>query len=301
MHRSSYGLGSLALLHFDGIMASMSNTNKLNHYLAAWKLSNPQLLTQTRTSHLYTITHSTETIVLKLLSPSETEEQRGALSLRYFGGHGAVRLLRYDEDAQLMEYAPGDELVTLVERGEDEHATRIIAQVIEQLHSVPQDAPYDGLVPLDRWFGALFAKAETDQQAGLESIYTRSAALTARLLADQRDIRVLHGDIHHYNIRQSARGWLAFDPKGLVGERTYDCANTLCNPVMPELVHNETRLLTHAAILADRLSLDPRRVLAFTYAFACLNASWWLELGGNGIVQWALNVAAIIEPHLALS
>jgi hypothetical protein len=73
MHRSSYGLGSLALLHFDGIMASMSNTNKLNHYLAAWKLSNPQLLTQTRTSHLYTITHRTETVVLKLLSPLETE------------------------------------------------------------------------------------------------------------------------------------------------------------------------------------------------------------------------------------
>lgn len=278
----------------------MSN-NKLNHYLAAWALSNPRLLTQTMTSHIYTVTQRAETVVLKLLSPSETEEQRGAQSLRYFGGHGAVRLLRYDEGAQLMEYAAGDELVTLVERGEDERATRIIAQVIAQLHNVPQNAPYDGLVPLDRWFGALFAKAKADRQAGIESIYVRSAIVTAQLLADQHDIRVLHGDIHHYNIRQSARGWLAFDPKGLVGERTYDCANTLCNPVMPELVHNETRLLTHAAILADRLSLDPWRVLAFTYAFACLNASWWLELGGPDIVQWALNVAMIIEPHLKLS
>ena len=275
----------------------MSNTNKLNHYLAAWVLSNPRLLTQTITSHIYTVTHRAETVVLKLLSPSETEEQRGAQSLRYFGGHGAVRLLRYDEGAQLMEYAAGDELVTLVERGEDERATRIIAHVITQLHNVPQD----GLVPLDRWFEALFAKAKVDQQAGIESIYVRSAVVTAQLLANQRDIRVLHGDIHHYNIRQSARGWLAFDPKGLVGERTYDCANTLCNPVMPELVHNETRLLTNAAIMADRLSLDPWRVLAFTYAFACLNASWWLELGGSDIVQWALNVAAIIEPRLGLS
>ncbi len=120
-------------------------------------------------------------------------------------------------------------------------------------------------------------KAAADSQAGITSIYVRSAALTARLLADQRDIRVLHGDIQHYNIRQSPRGWLAFDPKGLVGERTYDCANTLCNPVLPELVHNETRLLTNAAILADMLMLDPWRVLAFTYAYACLNASWWLQ------------------------
>ncbi|MFN8469478.1 MAG: aminoglycoside phosphotransferase family protein [Caldilineaceae bacterium] len=284
----------------------MSDSNRLNHYLAAWKLSNLQLLTQTRTSHLYTVTHGSETVVLKLLAPTETEEQRGAVALRYFGGHGAVRLLRYDEDAQLMEYASGAELVTLVERGEDEGATRIIAQVIEQLHSVPQDAAYAGLVPLDRWFGALFAKAAADRQAGLGSIYVRSAAVAARLLADQRDIRVLHGDIHHYNIRQSARGWLAFDPKGLVGERTYDCANTLCNPGMPELVHNETRLLTHATILADMLAIELWRLLAFTYAYACLNASQWLPRVGTedagdaeDIVQWFLKVASIVEPHVA--
>jgi streptomycin 6-kinase len=271
----------------------MSDTNRLNHYLAAWELSNPQLLTQTRTSQIYTVTHGAETVVLKLLSPSETEEQRGALSLGYFDGHAAVRLLCYDQGAQLMEYAAGDHLVTLVERGEDQRATRIIAQVIAQLHSVPQDAPHDGLVPLHRWFGALFAKAAADTQAGIESIYVRSAAL-----AEQRDIRVLHGDIQHYNIRQSPRGWLAFDPKGLIGERTYDCANTLCNPVMPELVHNEQRLLTNAAILADMLILERWRVLAFTYAYACLNASWWLQLGGSDIVAGALNVAEIIEPHI---
>jgi streptomycin 6-kinase len=220
------------------------------------------------------------------------------VSLRYFNGRGAARLLRYDEGAQLMEFAAGDELVTLVERGEDERATRIIAQVIAQMHSVGQNAPQDGLVPLDGWFEALFAKAAADRQAGSESIYVRSAALTERLLAEARDIRVLHGDIQHYNIRQSARGWLAFDPKGLVGERTYDCANTLCNPVMPELVHDERRLLTNAAILADMLNLDPWRVLAFTYAYACLNASWWLQLDGSDIVQWHLKVAEIVEPHI---
>ncbi len=276
----------------------MSDNKKLNYYLAAWNLSDPQFLTETVTSHIYTVTHDAETVVLKLLSPSETEEQRGAVALRYFDGCGAVRLLRYDEGAHLLEYAAGDELVTLVERGEDENATRIIAQVIKQLHSVPQDAPRDGLFVLDRWFGELFNKAAADRQAGIESIYVRSASLSQRLLADQREVRVLHGDIHHRNIRQSSRGWLAFDPKGVVGERTYDCANTLCNPAMPELVHNETRLLTNAAILADALALNLSRVLAFTYAYACLNASWSLRIGAEDMVQWALKVAAIIEPHI---
>ena len=278
---------------------------KLKYYLASWNLSNPQFLTQTMTSHIYSVTCETETVILKLLSPSETDEQRGAVALRYFDGRGAVRLLRYDEGAHLMEYAAGDELVTLVERGEDENATRIIAQVIQQLHSVPQNIPHDGLFMLERWFEALFNKAASDRQAGIDSIYVRSASLARRLLVDQREVRVLHGDIHHRNIRKTSRGWLTFDPKGLIGERTYDCANTLCNPVMPELVHNETRLLTNAAILADTLAIDLARVLAFTYAYACLNASWWLPRidtkVAEDIVHWHLKIAVMIEPHVRLS
>jgi len=288
-----------------GRTAMMNDDKKLSYYLDLWNLSDPQILTQTTTSHIYTVTHGAETVILKILSASETDEQRGAVALRCFEGRGAVRLLRYDEGAHLLEYAAGDELVRLVERGEDENATRIIAQVIKQIHSAPQDAPRDGLVMLDLWFGALFTKAAADRQSGIESIYLRSAAFAERLLANQREVRVLHGDIHHRNIRQSTRGWLAFDPKGLVGDRAYDCANTLCNPVMPELVHNETRLLTHAAILADTLALDVSRVLAFTYAYACLNASWWsLRVGMDAIaedlVQWHLKVAMIVEPHLDL-
>lgn len=275
---------------------------KLKYYLASWNLSNPQFLTQTMTSHIYTVTYETETVILKLLSPSETDEQRGAVALRCFDGYGAVRLLRYDEGAQLMEYAAGDELVTVVERGEDENATRIIAQVIQQLHSVPQNIPHDGLFLLERWFEALFNKAASDRQMNIDSIYVRSASLAERLLVDQREVRVLHGDIHHRNIRQTSRGWLTFDPKGLIGERTYDCANTLCNPVMPELVHNETRLLTNAAILADTLAIDLSRVLAFTYAYACLNASWWLPRidtkVAEDIVQWHLKIAMLVEPHV---
>src|SRR5690349_18490818 len=146
----------------------MNENDRLNAYLAAWELSDPQLLTQTTTSHIYTVLYQAVTVILKLLAPEESEEQVSALALRYFDGHGAVRLLRHDLGAQLIEYASGDPLVTLVERGEDEKATRIIAQVLNQLHGVPQDAPRDGLFPLKLWFGALFNKAATDREAGIE-------------------------------------------------------------------------------------------------------------------------------------
>ena len=264
-------------------------------------MAEPQLLTETVTSRVYTVTHAGETVVLKLLAAGETEEQTGALALCHFGGHGAVRLLRHDDGAHLLEYAGGDELVTLVERGQDDAATRIIAQVLNQLHSVPPDDAPRGLYPLERWFRALFARAAADKQAGAATIYTRGAALARRLLDDPRDVRVLHGDIHHRNIRQSARGWLAFDPKGLIGERTCDCANTLCNPPLAAVVHSEARLLSAAAILADALAIDTARVLAFTYAYACLSACWSLEIRAHTMAQWALDVAALVEPHVLVA
>ena len=92
----------------------MSDTTTLDHYLAAWGLSDPRLLARTRTSHVYTVTHGAKTVVLKLLTSSAKEEQRGALALRYFDGQGAVRLLRHADGAHLMEYAADDALVTLV-------------------------------------------------------------------------------------------------------------------------------------------------------------------------------------------
>jgi streptomycin 6-kinase len=71
---------------------------------------------------------------------------------------------------------------------------------------------------------------------------------------------------------------------------------------MTELVHNEARLLTNAAILADSLAIDLQRVLAFTYAYGCLNASWWSLIRdaeqAEDIIQWFLRVAAIVEPHI---
>jgi streptomycin 6-kinase len=270
----------------------------------AWSLSDPQLLAETPTSHVYTVARGGETVVLKLLTPYGWEERRGAAALRRFDGRGAIRLYESDADAQLLEYAGGDELVALVERGEDEEATRVIAGILDQLHGVPQEGPETGLVPLQDWFRALFAKAESDRSAGLASIYVRGAALAAQLLAHPRDVRVLHGDVHHRNVRWSSRGWLAFDPKGVVGERTYDCANTLCNPFRGKprhdpLVHDERRLLRNAAILADALALELPRVLQFTFAYACLSASWMLAIEDDDAAQWALDVGALLDPHLS--
>ena len=80
----------------------MGHDDTLNVYLTLWELADPQLLAQTRTSHIYTVTHGAETVILKLMTSSDSKERRGALSLRHFdespqlpSGYGLMLGLAY--------------------------------------------------------------------------------------------------------------------------------------------------------------------------------------------------------------
>jgi streptomycin 6-kinase len=276
-------------------------TNALAHYLQLWNLSAPQPLAETATSHVYTVRYGDTTTVLKLLKPNAAEERVGAIALRYFDGRGAARLLQADDGAHLIEYVGGEDLSALARQGGqgDEQAAAIIADVLNRLHAA-SEPPLEGLYPLRRWFRSLFRKAEADRQAGNESLYVRAASLAEVLLSDPRDVRVLHGDVHHENIRHHAgRGWLAFDPKGLVGERTYDAANTFYNPIDAlELTESENRLLRIATIFSDMLHIERGRILAFIYVYGALSASWTAEDGGD--TSGTLRIAAMVEPHVRL-
>lgn len=74
---------------------------------------------------------------------------------------------------------------------------------------------------------SLFSKA--DREAGALSIYVEAAETAERLLANQRDVRPLHGDLRHDNIMLGPRGWLAIDPKGPISDPAFDAANMFYN------------------------------------------------------------------------
>ena len=102
------------------------------------------------------------------------------------------------------------------------------------------------------------------------------------LLADQQDIRPLHGDLHHGNILDfSDRGFLAIDPKGLYGERAFDFANTFCNPDIdvPDAViaRDESRFDRRLDIVAADADLDRTRLLRWIIAWCGLSAVWFLR------------------------
>ena len=116
------------------------------------------------------------------------------------------------------------------------------------------------------------------------------------LLAAPREVGVLHGDIHHGNILDFAeRGWLAIDPKGVMGERCFDYANLFCNPDH-QTATAPGRLARQIEVVADAAGMDRRRLLQWVLAWAGLSATWHLADGSSP--ETAISVAEIAAGQL---
>ncbi len=206
--------------------------------------------------------------MLKVATEAGSDE-RTAEMLRHYDGKGAVRLLRAEGPATLMERADGTaSLKRMALAGGDAAAAAIICDVVRRLHGA-DDAVPEGLPELAALFGPLFAAAAGD------AVFAGCAASAERLIAEPGHV-VLHGDIHHENILDSARGWLAIDPKGRLGPPVYDYANLFLNPIHePGLVHDPARMRRLAGWIGAAAGLDPALVLTAAHAHAGLAVVWF--------------------------
>jgi streptomycin 6-kinase len=219
---------------------------------------------------------------------NHAEEVTGAAVMRWWGGVGAARVLAHDGGAFLLERATGTaSLARLSGERADEEATEILCRVASRLHlHDPVDRPH-AVVPLERWFTELWPVA-----AARGGRFAIAAETAERLLASQRDRVVLHGDLHHDNVLDfGARGWLAIDPKGLYGERTFDYVNLLRNPEgqSEQVVRRLASRVAHVARLA---AFEPRRLLEWTLAFTGLSAAWLVNDGEEAVLDLAMAGAA---------
>jgi len=204
------------------------------------------------------------------------EEARGGLLMAWWAGDGAAEVLAHDGDAILLERLEGGRaLAAMALGGEDDEATRILCDVAARLHAPRPAAAPSSLVPLDAWFAALFEVAP--REGGL---FARAAPVARALLADPHDAVVLHGDLHHDNVLDfGPRGWLAIDPKGLIGERAFDFANIFCNPW--PIAAEAGRLRQRLALVSEAAKVERGRLLQWIVAYAGLSAAWTLESGGD--------------------
>ncbi|MBZ9963159.1 aminoglycoside phosphotransferase family protein [Mesorhizobium sp. BR1-1-2] len=264
-----------------------------------WKVSAPELIAETFSSRIWKVRREDGSpAIVKALKPFDdvADELRGEHFLAWRRGEGAVRLLGRDGHSKLLEYAGETMLSKVLDEQGDDAATAIAAEVMAKLLS-PSDhpAPAD-LQPLRERFSSLFKKAATDRDAGHVSIYVEAAAIADRLLDDPRDIRPLHGDLHHENILHGPRGWLAIDPKGIFGDPGFDAANMFYNPLdRDDLCLDPPRIAGMAEVFARTLGQTPAAILDHTIAYGCLSASWHHEDGNAVEENRELSVAAAIR------
>ncbi|HEX5733966.1 MAG TPA: aminoglycoside phosphotransferase family protein [Blastocatellia bacterium] len=251
---------------------------RVEERIRAWNVVVQDTL-ETQTSFVAFGVRGKQPVVLKVMRQQGDEWRCGEV-LEAFDTRGVVRVYEYTEGAVLMERLdPGTSLAAVALGGRDEEATEIIAEVIRRMS--PGRESLRGFATVEEW-GKGFQRylASGDNQ-----IPTRLVEEGERLYSDlcstQQGLRLLHGDLQHYNILfDRERGWTAIDPKGVVGEIEYEIGASLRNPYeKPDLFASaktvRRRLKQHERVL--KLEID--RALEWGFAQAVLSAIWTFEDG----------------------
>lgn len=265
----------------------------VDSYLRRWHLTPDGAAICTPGSDLLLVVWQGRPAMLKVARSAE--EQRGNDLMVWLEGEGAARVYRHEGATLLLErLEAAPDLAALALAGQDDAATRILCGAAAGLHRERPGWPPD-LPDLRRWFRSL----EAAQAQG--GAFAQAWAAAQPLLAEPQDVRPLHGDLHHGNVlRSPERGWVVIDPKGLIGERTFDFANLLCNPTLDHAL-TPGRLERQSALIAQEAGLDRARLLAWVEAYAALSAAWHLEDGQMEQARQSLAVSALAVSALAHS
>lgn len=222
-------------------------------------------------------------VVLKLNLPS-SEVHSEIEALAQARGEGMVRLIDADPPAALMmleRITPGTVLCDIPMP--DFESTAIGAQTMKRFWRPPER--HDHLHQLRDWFRALFSYP-SHCSAGSSPIpmhlIERAITVAEHLLSEPRDEVLLHGDIHHQNILQGReQGWVTIDPKGLVGERGYDIATWMLNPLgIGALPNLEEMMAARLDLFCRELAIDRQRLAEWAFMHSVLSMCWTLEDDG---------------------
>jgi streptomycin 6-kinase len=266
-------------------MNMLTSGQQASTYLDLWKLETDGPCFETHSSLLWPVLYEGRKVMLKIVREGD-DEANGADILQLFDGHGAIRLLRHEQTAMLLERVVSPvgqpSLEQMVLSGHDDEATHIICDVIEQIHGHIKGKPTPSSHTL---FADRIAETQGYMNEGRVAkedmpLFEEGVRLSQDLLRlTTSSHMLLHGDLHHFNVMCSTqRGWLAIDPKGIVGPRVYEYVIALCNPTLHILiVANLQRMGRQASIMAERSGVDRQLILQFTFIHALQVAAWCLS------------------------
>jgi streptomycin 6-kinase len=193
--------------------------------------------------------------VLKLIYPHR-ESEHEADALAFWGGDGAVRLLRRDDArcAMLIERCePGTYLSALAQ----DEALDVLIGLLPRLWK-PAEAPFRPLAEEAAWWLETLPASWEAAGRPFERRLLEAAFEALRALAPTQGEQVLvHQDLHGENVLAARREpWLVIDPKPLSGEREFALAS-----IVRSFELGETRrdVLHRLDRLSAELELDRER------------------------------------------
>ncbi len=238
-------------------------------------------------------------VVLKIGVPNpELNSEIAALKL--FNGDGACQLLGSDEERGFLlleRLNPGTMLADLTN---DDERTNIAIDVMQRIWrpittlesnsllfgSGQQAARLQKFIKLSDWFDAL-KKVRPRFNGGTgpfpKKIFERVESLLPGLFADE-NVKLIHGDFHHFNVLSSERGWLAIDPKGVIGPAGYEIGPLMINPwgSLSDGVSFKAQTKRRMSILSERVGWEQETILNWATAHAVLSAWWDMQEDGTG-------------------
>ena len=245
--------------------------------LSEYQLSNPNFVGKTHIANIWKVqTASGACAALKLYhKPDMGAERAGFTVMSALNGVAAANVLAIGQNIALTEWLDGPSLGDLTRNGQDNEATRHLGETAAKMHRHLPRTVAD-LPNLRRWFRALETLEFADECPAPAKHNLQAAQTLARhLLKTEHNIRPLHGDLHHDNIRLGPRGYAAFDAKGLIGERAFELANAFRNPKGAEaLLRNPVRIRHLAAQWSQSFEVDAQRLLHWAAAKCALSIAW---------------------------
>lgn len=196
-------------------------------------------------------------------------------SLEAWGGNGAVRLLADDPVAGvcLLERAsPGAALSGLVPT-DDVKATEVVGALLGRLWRAEQPAvELPGLNAYPPPF-ATYLDVHGGRGPLPQPLVVDAGRMLGELLASSDESGppvLLHGNLHHGNVLSSAShagGWVAVDPKGMLGDRCYDLAAMLRQPTPWVGQHDDPGAVLRRRLyqLSSQLGVDEDRARAWAF------------------------------------
>ena len=278
----------------DGSAWLASLPNLIDEASHRWRLTDVQLVPNLSYNYVAFATRGQEDVVLKIGVPNR-ELASEMSALHYFNGRGAVRLLGADEGHAMFlleRLRPGEMLATLKD---DDHATRIAADVMLNLwRPPPENIPF---IKLTDWFYEL-EKLRPAFNGGTgpfpKKLIEEVEETLPRLFIESNPPMLIHGDLHHFNILLSNDQWLAIDPKGVIGHPEYEVGPFLINP-FPNLLNGgrpKVQIVKRIAIFSERLGFPRQRLRDWGMCHAVLSAWWSLE--DNMDWEYSMRCAEVI-------